>query len=96
MGIKFYGTTLNVVVNYEGNSPVRVVATLDGAPIPEEFGGVDVQRDEDGTSFFLIDEPRMYRVVELPLYGGHELRLFSNSDEFSVFAFTFGSYLEGP
>ena len=96
IAIKFYGTTLNVVVNYEGNSPVRVEATLDGAPIPEEFVGADVQRDDDGTSFFLIDEPRLYRVVELPWYGGHELRLSSNSDEFSIFAFTFGSYLEGP
>ena len=75
---------------------MRVVVTLDGGPIPLEFSGADLQRDEDGTSFFLIDEPRMYRVVELPWYGGHELRLSSNSDEFSVFAFTFGSYLEGP
>ena len=38
----------------------------------------------------------MYRVVELPEYNGMELKLSSNSDEFSVFAFTFGSYVEGP
>ena len=96
IGLSFHGTTVNVVVNYEGDSPLRVVVTLDGTPIPEELSGADVQKDDDGTSFFLIDEPRMYRVVELPNYGGHELKLSSNSDEFSVFAFTFGSYVEGP
>ena len=96
IALQFYGTTVNVVVYHDGNDPVKVVATLNGDNVPEEFSGDDIQRDEDGTSFFLIDEPRMYRVVELPEYNGLELKLHSNSDRFSVFAFTFGSYLEGP
>ena len=44
----------------------------------------------------MVDEPRLYRVVELPSYGGTELQLSSNSDRFSLFTFTFGSYVEGP
>jgi thiol-disulfide isomerase/thioredoxin len=96
IGIKFFGTTVNVVLNYTGNAPFRVVVTLAGNPIPKESSGADVQYDDDGTSFFLVNEPRMYRVVELPQYGGDELRLASDSDQFSVFAFTFGSYVEGP
>ena len=96
IALKFYGTTVNVVVYHDGNDPVKVVATLNGDNVPEEFSGDDIQRDDDGTSFFLIDEPRMYRVVELPEYNGFELKLHSNSDRFSVFAFTFGSYIEGP
>ena len=96
VGLRFYGTTVNVVVNFEDGEPFRVYATLDDQPIPEGYGGTDIQHDEDGGSYFLVNEPRMYRVVELPEYNGMELKLSSNSDEFSVFAFTFGSYVEGP
>ena len=96
IGLKFYGTTVNVVVNYEGDTPIKVVATLEGQPIAEEFRGADIQYDADGKSFFRVDSPRLYRVVELPAYDGLELRLSSNSDQFRVFAFTFGSYARGP
>ena len=96
IGLNFFGTTVNVVLNYEGDTPFKVVVTLAGDPIPQDFSGADVLHEDDGTSFLLVDEPRMYRVVELPQYAGSELRLASNSDEFSVFAFTFGSYTEGP
>ena len=96
IGLKFYGTTVNVVINYEGNTPIKVVATLEGQPIDEESRGADIEYDEEGRSFFLVDSPRMYRVVELPEYDGLELRLSSNSDQFRVFALTFGSYASGP
>ena len=87
IGLKFYGTTVNLVVNYEGDTPFKVVATLEGQPIAEESRGADIQYDEDGKSFFWVDSPRMYQVVELPEYDGLELRLSSNSDQFSVFAY---------
>jgi hypothetical protein len=96
IGLNFFGTTVNVVLNFEGDTPFKVVVTLAGDPIYAGFSGADVQYEDDGTSFLLVDEPRMYRVVELPGFEGTELRLASNSDQFSVFAFTFGSYTEGP
>ncbi|MDE2860452.1 MAG: redoxin domain-containing protein [Chloroflexota bacterium] len=96
IGLRFNGTTVNVVINFEDGEPFKVVATLDDQPIPEGYGGADIMHDENGMSYFLVDEPRMYRVVELPEYNGLELKLSSNSEDFSVFAFTFGSYVEGP
>ena len=50
----------------------------------------------EGRSFFRVDEGRMYELVALPEYGSHELRLSSNSDDFSLFAFAFGAYKDGP
>ena len=38
----------------------------------------------------------LYEVVALPEYSSHELRLSSNSEDFALFAFTFGAYEEGP
>ena len=51
--------------------------------------------DADGDSYILVDEARMYRVVDMPTFGGHELTLSSNSSEFELFAFTFGGYKGG-
>ena len=45
----------------------------------------------------MVDESRMYRVVENPAYAQRrELRLSANSDRFGVYAFTFGVMEEGP
>ena len=74
---------MNVVLNYEGDTPFKVVVTLAGDPISQDFSGADVQHDDDGTSFLLIDEPRMYRVVELYQYAGTDLRLASNHASFA-------------
>ena len=96
VAINFLGTTVNTVLDFDGGEPFKVYVTLAGEPIPQDFSGADIQWDEDGKAYFMVDEPRMYRVVELPSYGGTELQLSSNSDRFSLFTFTFGSYVEGP
>ena len=96
IAINFLGTTVNTVVDFDGGEPYKVYVTLAGEPITQEFSGTDIQWEDDGKAYFMVDEPRMYRVVELPSYGGTELRLSSNSDRFSLFTFTFGSYVEGP
>ena len=48
--------------------------------------------DADGNGYITVDSARMYNVVNLSEYSGHELKLSSNSSEFSLFAYTFGAY----
>ena len=50
----------------------------------------------DGRSYFTVRGDRMYEVVALPEYGEHELKLSSNSEDFALFAFTFGANSRGP
>lgn len=82
----------NVVVQPQEPEEFRVYATLDDRPLTVEQAGDDIQFDEDGNSYFLVDEPRMYRVVELPEFDSKVLKLSSTSDAFAVFAYTFGIY----
>ena len=93
--LRYNGTSVNVVLEVE-DEPYRVYVTQDDAPVAEADWGVDMQQDEDGGTFIMVDKDRMYRVIESPEYSGHELKLASNSDQFTVFAFTFGSYPTGP
>ena len=95
IGLKFFATSVNAVINPGGGQPFDVLVTIDGRPLRPEEGGADLMV-EDGRSFFVVDEPRMYEVVALPQYGGHELKLSSNSPDFAFFAFTFGAYTQGP
>ena len=67
---------------------------VDGAPVARQFAGADVRYDEQDNSFILVDQDRMYAVLSFPEFEAHELKLSSNSDSFSVFAYTFGAYAE--
>ena len=95
LALRYNGTSVNVVLEVN-EEPYRVYVWQDDAPVPEADWGEDIQQDEAGGTYVLVDKDRMYRLIESPEYSGHLLRLSSNSEEFAVFAFTFGSYPTGP
>ncbi|MCI0438580.1 MAG: redoxin domain-containing protein [Chloroflexi bacterium] len=97
VGIRFFANSVNLVMSPGDNGEsYDVRLTLNDGPVPPEAAGNDVMYDPQGNSYVTVDEPRMYRLVDLPDFGGHELRLSSNSDAMSLFAFTFGAYRDSP
>ena len=96
IALRFMATSVNVVLRPVRDDPFEVVVEIEGRPLDADEAGADVSFDEAGRSIVVVDEPRLYAIVELPAFGEHELRLRSNSDDFAVFAFTFGAYTEGP
>ena len=92
----FLARTVHLVLRPERAEPFDVVVELDGRPLLPDEAGADVTFDEQGRSVVRVEEPRLYRVVELPQWGEHELRVSSDSDDLAIFAVTFGSYAEGP
>ena len=95
LALRFSAITVNAVINADAAPPFQVQVTIDGRPLRPDEAGPDVVVTEEA-SFFTVDEPRLYEVVALPGYSSHELRLSSNSEDFALFAFTFGAYEEGP
>lgn len=95
IALQFVGRSANVVVNPEGTEPFDVFVEIDDRPLTPEEAGLDIMFDDDGRSYFTVDEPRLYAFLELPTFGEHILKLASDSDDFSVFAFTFGIYEDG-
>lgn len=97
LALKYSAKSVNAVLTSDSGEPYRVFLTVDGAMMTPENAGEDVQWDENGTSYVLVDEPRMYGLVTNPQYL-HEsvLIMGSNSEDFGLFAFTFGVYAEGP
>ena len=95
IALTFVATSVNGVMAPVGADSFRLRVELDGAPLKPDRAGSDIMFADDGESFIIVDEARMYRIVDQPDFSRHELRLSSNSDAFSFFAFTFGAYEGG-
>ena len=95
VALKFYATSVNAVMSPLNGQAFTLRVTIDDVALTADQKGADIAFDEDGNSYVLIDEARMYNLVNMPAFGGHELKLSTNSSEFSLFAFTFGSYEGG-
>ena len=97
LALNYAAKSVNAVLTSDSGEPYEVVVTVDGAMLTEENAGADIQWDEKGYSYILVDEPRMYGIVDNPRYLPQSiLTMRSNSDDFGLFAFTFGVYAEGP
>ena len=95
IALMFYATSVNVVMGFVTGSSYEVRLTLDEKPVDPKQAGRDVIYDDEGNSFVVVDGASMYRLIDQPVFAGHELKLSSTSSEFTVFAFTFGAYQGG-
>jgi hypothetical protein len=77
-------------VNKPGTESFDVYIEIDDRPLNPDEAGMDVIFDEDGRSYFTVTEPRLYAFLETPEFGEHIVKLASDSDDFAIFAFTFG------
>lgn len=80
-----------VIVKPEGEKNFQVFVTQDDLPISAENMGEDIRFDNDGQSFFLVTQPRLYQIVANQEFGEHRLRLTARSSGFALYGFSFAS-----
>ncbi len=96
MALLVRGRTANVVLTVaEDGQPYRVYVEVDGRWVFPPEAGEHIQWDDEGRSYIDVTQNDLYRLLFLPEWSEHELKLRSNSDQFRIFAFTFGSYVGG-
>jgi thiol-disulfide isomerase/thioredoxin len=95
IAFQFVGRSANVVVNPMESEPFDVYVEIDGRPLKSNEAGMDVLFGEDGRSYFTVTEPRLYAFLETPEFGQYIVKLASDSDDFTIFAFTFGANEDG-
>ena len=96
VAFKLVGKRAVAVLSNRDSESQRVRVTMDGAPVPPEMAGADVLYDTDGESYVTVDRPRVYRVIDLPDYGSHALKLWSNSAGLEIYAITFEANIFEP
>ena len=95
IALKFYATSVNAVMAPVNPGSFDLRVTLDDRPLTEEEAGFDIMFDDEGNSFARVTEDRMYSLINKEKFGTHNLKLSSNSADFALFAFTFGSFIGG-
>jgi len=91
IAIKYHAISVNAVIKPRKYKPYRVYVKQDGADVQRPDWGADMRSDEDGRTYLEISESRMYRIIKNEQFGNHILKLYSESDSFDIYAFTFGS-----
>ncbi len=88
--------TVNVVLTVaEDGQPYDVFVQFNDDWVQPGFAGEHIQWDGSGRSFIRVNENDLYRLLFFEDFTAGELKLSSNSDQFRIFAFTFGSYVGG-
>jgi hypothetical protein len=82
--IAFGARRVFLVLGSRGGRPRSVRVTLDGRPLPDGRAGADVRGGRA-----VVRRQRLYRLVDLPGAGRHELEL-ELAPGVSGYAFTFG------
>jgi hypothetical protein len=102
-GVRFYGDVgeeggasfayeaveVNSVMDSRKGMPNKVFALQDSRPLTKLNAGADVQFDDDGHSYILVDGPRKFNIVCNPEFGEHELALSTSTPGLGIFAFSF-------
>lgn len=87
LALAFHGLELNAVM--ESDMSQEVVVTLDDQAVPKHMRGSDL-REEKGRTFVLVDQAKMYNIIESKNFGNHVLKLAPINKKFKIYAFTFG------
>lgn len=90
---RYSASAANLVLSNErpDGPAVRIDVTLDGAPVPEAFRGADLNFGEDGSTYLLIGEQRLYELTNgRGVYGEYLLELSFPESGAAAYAFTFG------
>ncbi|MDO8633922.1 MAG: redoxin domain-containing protein [archaeon] len=88
VAIKYIASEVNIVAG-AAPQPYKVYITLDGVDLTNRYAGKDVQFTEEGKAFIEVLENKLYNVINGPL-GIRELKLYSDSNDFLLYTFTFG------
>ena len=91
LGITYTAREVYAVLDRGSREPVEIVVTRDGAPIAEPLRGKDVQARPDGQTVLVVDEPRMYYVIQGEDDRPHQLVLLPARKGARICSFAFGN-----
>ena len=89
LGLKYHAKGVFAVIKPETDQGFKVYVEQDGKPLDKKDSGEDVQLESDGRSYIVVNEARMYRLVNNREFGVHVLKLYPTSDSFGFYTFTF-------
>jgi thiol-disulfide isomerase/thioredoxin len=97
LALVYSAKSVNAVLTADSGAAYKVRVIVGGKYLTEDNRGDDVTIGPGGESYIMVTASRLYQVVDHPAYAERQrLEMSSSSDNFGLFAFTFGVYQEGP
>jgi hypothetical protein len=91
--VSYQAKDVNAVIKPEGEKNFQVFVRQDNEYLTPRNKGDDVRIDEDGRSYILVTEPRLYSIVKNREFGEHVVRLSTRSRGFALYSLSFVSAL---
>lgn len=89
IGLRFTARSVNAVIHPKGARKFKVYVAMDNKPLDRSVAGRDIKMDREGRSYIEVDKPDMYELVEMERMGTYEIKLTTDSPDFSIYTFTF-------
>ena len=94
--LAYSARSVNAVLTSESGDPYKVVVTVDNQYLTDANKGDDIIIADNGESYLLVTEPKAYKIVEHSNWQENRvLQMFSMSNDFGLYSFTFGTYMDG-
>jgi len=88
--LRFWGKGVEINAVCEAGKPTRVEVKFEGEYLKSSIFGEDLQLARNGQTYFEVAGPRMYQIVKSGKYFAGNFQLLSNSEDYKIFALTFG------
>ena len=88
--MKYSAKQVNAVLAPFSEGKYKVFVYIDGKPLTREQAGRDIKFTRDARSFVQVDSPQMFELIDTQSTQTHEVKIVSDSPEFTLYTFTFG------
>jgi thiol-disulfide isomerase/thioredoxin len=80
---------VHTVIKPEGERGFQVFVMHDDEQLSRGDKGEDIRYDEAGRSYFIVDDARLYSIVNNRHFGTHKLKFTSRSNGFAIYSISF-------
>lgn len=85
----YQANAVYVLIKPEGEKDFQVFVQQDDNYLPPDAKGNDISYDEQGRSYFIVDDARLYNIVNNKEFVGHKLKLSTRSNGFAIYSIAF-------
>jgi thiol-disulfide isomerase/thioredoxin len=96
VALRYHALEVNCVFKPERGKPIKILVSQNGAPVRPADRGEDIRVDAKGTTYLVVDKPRMYRIIKNKQFGTYDLKLACAQEGLGIYAFTFVSCEVAP
>ncbi len=87
----YRANSVYAIIRSVGEKGFQVFVQQDDKHLPRNAKGTDILYDEEGRSYFIVDDARLYNIVNNKEFGEHKLKMSTRSNGFAIYSIVFVS-----